>query len=171
MNKIKKKFKESYNNITINPDFSKIKNQIEYRSNLKEEKNKGLIPTFISISFSLLLIVTFSLIIVNKNQTNNTSDLSDVNYQDFVNYQVTFTPKNDAIMQNDKINIDLPMMYNAYNFNDEIDANTSWDVFKDGVKQDKDHLDLKLGNNNFNVVVYKLNKVDKTYQLNINVGK
>ena len=165
MKTFKRQFKESYANITINQDFNELQDKIVFKTDFKEPKKKTNLPTILSISFSLVLIVAFTVLIITKDQKISPK------YQDFINYQVSFNSKDEAIIEDDHININLPMMYNAYDLSEEIDANTKWDVYKDGIKQDKANLALSLGENNFNVVVYKLDKVERSYKLNINVGK
>lgn len=165
MNITKTKFNESFDKITINSDFNDIKNRLNFSPNI-ENKKRNIKPLIYSLLPLLIIALIVPLLI------NGFSKQNEPKYADLMKYsvEVNKTTSNTEINDED-INITLPMMYNECNLDENINVNSRYLVFKDGVEQDKEHLNLSLGDNLYEVVVYKLNNASTKYNLNIMVGK
>ncbi len=166
MNNIKNKFNESFDNITINSDFSKIKNQLNFKPTIKESK-RSLKPLIFTLApLTLILLVMIPLLINGFTKENEPS------YQDLMNYEIHLdTISSNTSIENNNINIILPMMFNECNLLKNIDVNSNYEVLQNGKVLDKEHLNLNLGDNNYDVIVYRLNQISDIYKLSITVGK
>jgi len=163
--KVEQRFINSIDNIQFNNKFDDIKNQIKiknYEVSKRKFNFKPLIPA-LSVLLLALIILPMSFIINNKTKEKDVSE--------FRNYKVEMKSHSDSVELSDtNIYINYPMMVNACNLEKELSFNSIWDIYQDGKVVDKSHLDLSLGEQTYDLYLYKLNNVEKVYKVNIQVG-
>ena len=170
MNKHITKFKQRFDNISIQANFQDIKERINYKDyqiNQKERIHKliYLSPVLIIIIMALVIIP----IVINQDTSPASKDLS---YEELLKYEVKLDSySNDVKVEDSKIRIDYPMMVKGCNLSNSLNFNTNWDVYDNGNILDKDNIALNLGTNNYTIRLYKLNQVSKVYDLEIQVGE
>lgn len=172
MSKLKSTFNSKIDSINITPNFSDIKGKINYKAslNVNIKKNNYNIYKFCISSLSLVVSCVFICLVILK---TDGSSFDKRLLQDLKNTEMKLESKNQRVRVSDEnIYISYPMVACGCNLEEELEFTSSnWEVYKDGKIQDKNNLNLEYGHNNYEIILYKLNEVEKDYNLEITVGE
>lgn len=172
MSKLKSTFKNKIDNINITPNFNDIKGKINYKASLNVNiKNSNFNISKLCISsLSIVLSCIFICLVIFKVET---SPINRRLSKDISNSVMKLEKIEDNVtVNNDNIHISFPMVACGCNLDDELEFTSSnWEVYKDGIIQDKNNLSLEYGTNNYEIILYKLNEVAVDYNLEITVGE
>ncbi len=170
MNKTKKQFIKQIDQINLNVEFNQIKNQINYNKalNIKKPINKkrNLIISLSSISFACACIILSFVLIINNNINNKA-------YLDIANKELKLEKQSESvIVENENIYINYSMMAIGCDLTDELEFTyDNWQVYQNGKIIDKEHVDLNIGLNEYEIKLFRLNEVEEDYKLEIRVGE
>ena len=167
MNKEKKLFKSQFNEIALVGDFDKIKNQIKYQESKKEKHNQPRLR-FLPYALTACVVLCVGLILI-INKTNDNSIKKQI--EKIKNTPISIEAIDDAQINGKDIYLSYPIVFNKCDLEKELKINGNYIVYQENQQINQNAMELKYGENNFQIKFSKDNNESIDYIMHISVGK